>query len=90
MAAGSLNDLLHKQGVKLSLPQTIHIATDVAMGCHYLHKQKPMIIHRDLKSQNVSYILYRARDGKNVRYILYRARDWKNVRYILYRARART
>ena len=40
-------------GVKLTLAQTIHIATDVAMGCHYLHKQKPMIIHRDLKSQNV-------------------------------------
>ena len=53
MTAGSLNDLLHKQGVKLTLAQTIHIATDVAMGCHYLHKQKPMIIHRDLKSQNV-------------------------------------
>ena len=60
VAAGSLNDLLHKQGVKLSLPQTIHIATDVAMGCYYLHKQKPMIIHRDLKSQNVRYMLYRA------------------------------
>ena len=55
MTAGSLNDLLHKQKVQLSLPQTIHIATDVAMGCHYLHKQKPMIIHRDLKSQNVRY-----------------------------------
>ena len=54
MAAGSLNDILHKQKISLSLPQTLHIATDVAQGCHYLHKQKPMIIHRDLKSQNVS------------------------------------
>ena len=54
MAAGSLNDILHKQKISLSLPQTLHIATDVAQGCHYLHKQKPMIIHRDLKRQNVS------------------------------------
>ena len=29
------------------------VALDVANGCHYLHRQKPMIVHRDLKSQNI-------------------------------------
>jgi serine/threonine protein kinase len=31
----------------------MQVAMDVAHGCHYLHRQKPMIIHRDLKSQNI-------------------------------------
>ncbi|KAL3928546.1 MAG: hypothetical protein SGPRY_002343 [Prymnesium sp.] len=38
----------------------LQIAMDVAQGCHYLHRQKPMIIHRDLKSQN---ILLATREG---------------------------
>ena len=37
----------------LPLPRVLQVAMDVAQGCHYLHRQKPMIIQRDLKSQNI-------------------------------------
>lgn len=38
----------------------MQVALDVANGCHYLHRQKPMIVHRDLKSQNILL----TRDGR--------------------------
>jgi len=53
MEGGSLNQAIHKNKVELPLPRLLQIAMDVAQGCHYLHRQKPMIIHRDLKSQNI-------------------------------------
>ena len=36
-----------------ALPRLLQLATDVASGCHYLHRLKPAIIHRDLKSSNI-------------------------------------
>ena len=39
MEEGSLNDLLHKQKVTLALPRTLRLASDVAQGCQYLHRQ---------------------------------------------------
>eukprot|EP00965_Chrysotila_dentata_P201926 6180825-Pleurochrysis_carterae.AAC.4 len=53
MEGGTLYDLIHKNNVALELPQLLQIALDVAQGCNYLHRQKPIIIHRDLKSQNI-------------------------------------
>ena len=53
MDAGSLHQAIHKQSLVLPLPRLLQIAMDVAQGCNYLHRQKPMIIHRDLKSQNI-------------------------------------
>lgn len=53
MDAGSLHQAIHKQNLVLPLPRLLQVAMDVAQGCHYLHRQKPMIIHRDLKSQNI-------------------------------------
>ena len=54
MEAGSLNSMIHgSTRMDLPLPRLLQIAMDVAQGCHYLHRQKPMIIHRDLKSQNI-------------------------------------
>merc|ERR1740130_863446 len=53
MEAGSLHDNIHKQQMDLPIARMLQIATDVANGCSYLHRQKPMIIHRDLKSQNI-------------------------------------
>jgi serine/threonine protein kinase len=41
-------------------PFRLQVALDVANGCHYLHRQKPMIVHRDLKSQNILL----TRDGR--------------------------
>ena len=53
MDAGSLHQAIHKRNLVLPLPRVLQVAMDVAQGCHYLHRQKPMIIHRDLKSQNI-------------------------------------
>jgi len=53
MEAGTLHAAIHRAGLKLSLSKLLDVALDVANGCHYLHRQKPMIIHRDLKSQNI-------------------------------------
>ena len=53
MDGGSLHHLIHREGIVLPLPRLLQIGMDVAQGCHYLHRQKPMIIHRDLKSQNI-------------------------------------
>ncbi|KAL1821493.1 hypothetical protein DCAR_0417909 [Daucus carota subsp. sativus] len=60
---GSLRDILHgKKGVKgaqrgpvLSWSQRVKIALGVAKGLEYLHEEtQPQIIHRDIKSSNVS------------------------------------
>lgn len=53
MAAGTLHDAIHSRGLRLPLPRLLDVALDVANGLHYLHRQKPAIIHRDLKSQNI-------------------------------------
>ena len=53
MEAGSLHELIHKRKTVLQLPRLLQLATDVASGCHYLHRLKPAIIHRDLKSSNI-------------------------------------
>jgi serine/threonine protein kinase len=50
---GSLFDLLHKRKVKLSTQQQLGIALKIAEGMEYLHTRKPMIVHRDLKSENI-------------------------------------
>jgi len=50
---GSLYDLLHVKKDKLSPQQQIEFALGIAEGMEYLHSRKPMIIHRDLKSQNI-------------------------------------
>jgi hypothetical protein len=49
----SLFDLLHKQHTNYPDMQRVSMAMDVAAGMDYLHKLKPAIIHRDLKSANV-------------------------------------
>jgi serine/threonine protein kinase len=50
---GSLLDLLHKRKVKLSTQQQLEIALKIAEGMEYLHTRDPMIVHRDLKSENI-------------------------------------
>ncbi|KYQ92337.1 putative transmembrane protein [Tieghemostelium lacteum] len=48
---GSLGDILYKGNKRLSLPQKIRIALDIAKGCNFLHQCG--IIHRDLKPDNI-------------------------------------
>lgn len=49
---GSLYRLLHSDE-PLSWPQRYQIGLDIALGLHFMHTQKPPILHRDLKSHNV-------------------------------------
>ena len=53
MEAGSLNDLMHKQHVVLSLPRTLRIASDVAT----------MIKHRLTPPREEIYTLHRRFNG---------------------------
>ncbi|KAF8071147.1 drkC [Scenedesmus sp. PABB004] len=52
-ARGSLDQVLHKSGLALDLPKRVEFAMDVARGMACLHAQRPIIIHRDLKTANL-------------------------------------
>ncbi|XP_059072692.1 uncharacterized protein LOC131066764 isoform X8 [Cryptomeria japonica] len=50
---GSLFKILHKSKRNLELRHRLRMALDVARGMSYLHRRKPPIIHRDLKSSSL-------------------------------------
>lgn len=53
---GSFFDIYHKQpqpDLDEHVSISINIALDMAMGLCYLHNHDPVVIHRDLKSQNI-------------------------------------
>ncbi|KAF6254693.1 kinase-like domain-containing protein, partial [Scenedesmus sp. NREL 46B-D3] len=52
-ARGSLDQVLHKSGLVLDLLKRVEFAMDVARGMACLHAQRPVIIHRDLKTANL-------------------------------------
>ena len=50
---GSLADILIDDNISLTFAQRVRIALDAARGMHYLHTSNPVILHRDLKSDNL-------------------------------------
>ncbi|PXF47022.1 Serine/threonine-protein kinase CTR1 [Gracilariopsis chorda] len=51
---GSLFELLHRRtAVSLDLRQKLQLMQDIALGMRYLHGRQPVVLHRDLKSQNI-------------------------------------
>lgn len=55
MKEGSLADLLGRGNSvnKLSISHVLQLALDIAKGLHYLHIQRPKIVHRGIKSANI-------------------------------------
>jgi len=53
MPGGSLHHLLHVKQTKLPLLHAINMCMQLADGVRYLHSQDPVVVHRDLKTQNV-------------------------------------
>mmetsp|Transcript_57047 Transcript_57047/g.107172 ORF Transcript_57047/g.107172 Transcript_57047/m.107172 type:complete len:352 (+) Transcript_57047:103-1158(+) len=54
MSGGTVFELLHcDESVELQWRQQLRMCSDVASAMDYLHKFKPQIIHRDLKSLNL-------------------------------------
>jgi hypothetical protein len=52
-ARGSLADLLLENTVEINFRMKIKFALDAALGMLYLHRSNPVILHRDLKSDNL-------------------------------------
>ena len=52
-ARGSLADLLIDPALPLTFSHRVRFALDAARGMHYLHTSNPVILHRDLKSDNL-------------------------------------
>eukprot|EP00178_Gracilaria_changii_P000299 TRINITY_DN1037_c0_g1_i1.p1 TRINITY_DN1037_c0_g1~~TRINITY_DN1037_c0_g1_i1.p1 ORF type:complete len:842 (-),score=107.81 TRINITY_DN1037_c0_g1_i1:2937-5462(-) len=51
---GSLFQLLHgRRKPALNLRQKLQLIQDIAIGMRYLHGREPVVLHRDLKSQNI-------------------------------------
>nr|XP_043612092.1 serine/threonine-protein kinase STY46-like [Erigeron canadensis] len=50
---GSLSHILQRHSTRLDWRRRIHMAMDIARGMNYLHRYKPPIVHRDLKSSNL-------------------------------------
>ncbi|KAF3452619.1 hypothetical protein FNV43_RR03052 [Rhamnella rubrinervis] len=59
MPNGSLHDLLHAHPADEyslpSWPKRVEMAIQIARAVHFLHQQRPMVIHRDIKSANVLF-----------------------------------
>lgn len=53
MPGGSLHHLLHVRRLLLPLGHGLNMCMQLAEGVAYLHSQNPVVVHRDLKSQNV-------------------------------------
>lgn len=53
MPGGSLHHLLHVRQLRLPLLHAINMCMQLADGVRYLHSQNPIVVHRDLKTQNV-------------------------------------
>jgi serine/threonine protein kinase len=49
MNQGTLYDLLHNKRVRVTNKQILKVALSVAQGMHYLHSQKPTILHKGNK-----------------------------------------
>lgn len=49
----SLYTILEEEKVKLTLPDILDIALDVATGIDYLHCHIPPIVHRDISAKNI-------------------------------------
>jgi hypothetical protein len=52
-ARGSLADLLLDNTIWMSFSVKVKFALEAALGMQYLHKSNPVILHRDLKSDNL-------------------------------------
>lgn len=52
-ARGSMADLLLDESIPMDYPRKIKFAKDAAKGMAYLHGSNPIILHRDLKSDNL-------------------------------------
>jgi len=50
---GSLADLLLDESIPMSYARKLKFALDAAKGMKYLHEWNPVILHRDLKSDNL-------------------------------------
>ncbi|EER00849.1 RAC-beta serine/threonine-protein kinase-B, putative [Perkinsus marinus ATCC 50983] len=53
MPGGNLHQLLHVRKVRLSREQRLKMTVQLTGAVAYLHAQKPVIVHRDLKTMNV-------------------------------------
>eukprot|EP01103_Thecamoeba_quadrilineata_P014173 TRINITY_DN414_c0_g1_i2.p1 TRINITY_DN414_c0_g1~~TRINITY_DN414_c0_g1_i2.p1 ORF type:complete len:626 (+),score=95.19 TRINITY_DN414_c0_g1_i2:617-2494(+) len=53
LSRGSLLSVLKDASIPLSFSRIVKIAYDAARGMNYLHKNSPIILHRDLKSSNL-------------------------------------
>jgi class 3 adenylate cyclase len=53
MEAGSLYDLLHNESMPIDGELLLPILRDVSQGVRFLHAASPIVIHGDLKAQNV-------------------------------------
>lgn len=53
MPGGSLHHLLHVRQLQLPMLHCLNMCMQLADGVRYLHSQDPVIVHRDLKTQNV-------------------------------------
>ena len=53
LSGGSLADILTDKTVDLDYGLKLEMASEISRGMIYLHKCKPIIIHRDLKTDNL-------------------------------------
>ncbi|KAL2342250.1 hypothetical protein Fmac_010190 [Flemingia macrophylla] len=55
MANGTLHDMLHENKTPPTWPKRVEMAMQIARSVQFLHGEKPVVIHRDIKSSNILF-----------------------------------
>lgn len=55
MPNGTLHDLLHLAPTPPTWPKRVEIAIQIARSLQFLHESNPLVIHRDIKSENILF-----------------------------------
>lgn len=53
MPCGNLSELIHAKNIQFPLKRKLNVAIDIAKVMKYLHSRPRVVLHRDLKSENI-------------------------------------
>jgi serine/threonine protein kinase len=53
LPCGNLSELIHAKNIQFPLKRKLNVSIDIVKAMKYLHSRPRVVLHRDLKSENI-------------------------------------